>query len=81
MSKKLTKAQKSARKAVKTRKARDKLCETYGCETYDVLELMCKGKSNVEVEMMTYVPMRSVSAYAANLTRGVYDWVLRDCNF
>lgn len=79
--KKLTKSQKAAQKAVKTRKFRQTLLKTYGWDTYEVLELMSKGKSNVEVELLTHIPMSSVAAYRANKTRGLYDWVLRNCNF
>lgn len=85
--KKLTKSQKAAQKAaaaqkaVKTRKFRQTLLKTYGWDTYEVLELMSKGKSNVEVELLTHIPMSSIAAYRANKTRGLYDWVLRNCNF
>lgn len=81
MTKKLTKAQLSAQKAAKTRRARNDLLAVYGCDTYDVLELMSKGKSNVEVELLTSIPMPSVAAYRANFVRHCYDWVLKDCNF
>lgn len=75
--KKLTPAQKAAR----TRRARDLFCDTYGIQTFDVVEMLARGKSTQEVSDMLWISVPSAAAYAANFTRGTYSRFLKDCNF
>jgi FixJ family two-component response regulator len=86
----MTKAQKAARKAVKTRKARaaarkavatrrarKNFFENYGLDTYDVVEAMVNGEKNRSISFLFGIPLQSVAAYRANFTRGNYG----DCSF
>jgi hypothetical protein len=77
----MKKTVKAARKAVNTRRARKALLDRYGMDTYDVLELAVRGKNSQEIEYLTGVYAPSARAVMANLTRGRYDDLLRDCNF
>lgn len=70
-----------ARSAVVTRQARRAFLDRYGCNTYDVVELLVKGRSSQDIEQLIGVPRGSVRAYAANLTRGTYRYFVDDCNF
>jgi DNA-binding CsgD family transcriptional regulator len=77
----MTKAQKSAKKAAKTRAARKKFRQEMSYEGAEVLELLAQGMTSQEVSDVTWVPVPSVAAYAANRTRGTYGQLLVDCNF
>jgi hypothetical protein len=77
----MTKAQKTARKAAATRKARNALIKKYGAETYDAIKMIKQGKTNDEIYWNAWIPRRSIAAYRACFTRGIYDHILKDCNF
>ena len=69
----LSKEQRSARKAVRTRQARQQLKDKYGQVTYEVVRAL-----------ETQTPVWSdahVAAIKANYTRGTYDHLLKNCNF
>ena len=68
-----------AKRAVRTRQARDRLFHKYGCMTYDVLQALARGKD--PTDLLWSLTYESLAAYKANLTRGTYDDLLNDCNF
>ena len=72
---------KVAKKAVRTRQARRELSKRYGTSVYEVLQLLCRGKSSVEVSEKTGHTVRAIAAYRANMTRGTYSPLLDACNF
>lgn len=77
----MTKLQQSARKAVKTRRARQNFIRKYGVETAEVVALLIRNKSNSYIEENLFLPAATVRAYKANFTRGVYTHSMKNCNF
>ena len=74
---KTRKARAAARKAVKTRKARVEFQNSYGEETFDVISEMVNGSTNHNISFKLGLPLSSVAAYRANFTRGIYG----SCSF
>lgn len=61
-----------ARKAVRTRQFRNDFRHYFGDETVSVVRMLCQGMTSHEVSDELCVPVTSVAAYKANLTRGTY---------
>lgn len=64
MTMKLTEGQKEVRKAFR---------ETYGSRTFQVVDRLLRGWDTQRVAERLNLPVGSVRAVAANLTRGTYD--------
>ena len=71
-----SKARAAARKAARTAKVRREFVQRFGTETLNALAHIVQGRPTI-----TTVGRRSMAAYKANLTRGVYsDFVTVDTN-
>ncbi len=46
--------------------------EAYGKETVEVIKRLCKGWDSVRVSRSMLLPVSTIAAYQANLTRGTY---------
>ena len=78
----ITKAQKTARKAVKTRQARDRLFNKYGEDTYDVAKLMVEGLDSNQIADELFMGQPTVAARMANINRaGQLNELVYNCNF
>ena len=71
----------AARKAVRTKAARKTLQAVYGETTRMVLMDLVQGRDDNDVMGWNGLTRQSLAAYKANLTRGTYGKLLRDCNF
>ena len=77
----MTKQQKVARKAVKTRNARNLFKQQFGRQTYEVVFALRLGVDDATIREHTHISAGSLAAVKANLSRGTYDVCLSGCNF
>lgn len=64
-----------------TTDARNRFRKLYGSETFRVVSLLAQGFSTAAVARKLRTRLSSVRAFAANFTRGTYDWALVDCSW
>ena len=69
-----------AKKAVRTKRARDAFREAYSNTTFEVISGLIKGRDEDTIMWMTGVDELQLAAYKAHLTMGTYDNSLVGCN-